>query len=365
MLNPFDPPGHLDDLSVEDKTAWSTWISDSIDEAVAGYPDQFDFDGPRKQFYNPMRVETAPDAETASVTWTAFPKQVRSQTVGDLRRWRAADSSRDLQDEYCEWSVDRNDAGTITRVTFTCEGPEYWTFLASRSSNRALELYREFVSPDVKMEDLFTPLGRYRIRNRWNTSTSGGAMHLIQDNNTLHAEIELAGGASVVRKINNVILEGEQELIRCGAYGAAGRNSDPHIGAVVNSLTRQKADVALENPVGLYFGDLKTDGWLTPDGSDPKAYWTYVRGSKTHPLRAVYEVPAVKGFAVGDIEINGRKIQFGAQIADFITIKLNAVACRFGKSTVEPFTGCRRPKTGDTPTVISVSDFLAAPRHTR
>ena len=34
----------------------------------------------------------------------------------------------------------------------------------------------------------------YRPRNRWNTSTTEGAMHLVQGSNTLGAEIELAGG---------------------------------------------------------------------------------------------------------------------------------------------------------------------------
>ena len=57
-------------------------------------------------------------------------------------------------------------------------------------------------------------------------------------------------------------------------------------------------------------------------------------------LRAVLEVPQTKPFAVGDITIAGRRIEFGAQVADFITIKLTGVATRIGQSTVRPVTAC-------------------------
>jgi hypothetical protein len=81
-------------------------------------------------------------------------------------------------------------------------------------------------------------------------------------------------------------------------------------------------DVTLANPVGLYFDGLLTGGWETTDGSDPKSYWCCLRGTEEKPVRAVYEVPADRGFVVGDITINGRRIDFGAQIADFITTRL-------------------------------------------
>jgi hypothetical protein len=61
-------------------------------------------------------------------------------------------------------------------------------------------------------------------------------------------------------------------------------------------------------------------------------------------VRAVYEVPAGHGFVVGDIRIAGRPIEFGAQIADFINMKLTGVGCRFGQSPVAPMTGCRTPR---------------------
>lgn len=365
-LSMFDPPGFLDDLNPAQRDAWSAFLSEQFDRAVQGSPEAFEFDGPREQFFNPLTVSSDADAQEVDITWVAFPRNVTLGSVSDLQRWRRADASRDLQDEYCEWSIERDpDSDKITRVTFTCEGPEYWEFLANTTPAVALALYQELVSPDVQEADLFRPDGRYNPRNRWNATTVNGAAHLIQPNNTLGAEIELAGGSSVVRVIDGRLLTGEQELIRCGQYGGVERHSDPHIGALVNSLTRQQADVTLANPVGLYFADLNTAGWATPDDSDPKSYWRYVRGTPEKPVRAVYEVPPEVGFVVGDITIQGRPIELAAQIADFINMKLTGLGTRFGQSAVEPMTGCRRrrpPPEAEAPQALSVRDVLRGDR---
>jgi hypothetical protein len=284
----------------------------------------------------------------------------------DLDRWTMADATRDAQDEYCEWSVERaRGTGKIVRVTFTCELPEYWDFLAATAPDKALALYRTLVSPAVQPSDLFGAHGYHR-RNRWNNSTSKGAMHLVHDANTLSAEIELVGGASVVRCPKGRLLTGEQELIHCGRYGEPGRNSDPRIGAQVNEMARRKANVTLENPVGVYFAGLDTPGWATPDGSDPRAYWTYVRGDHDHPVRAVYAVPEHRGFTVGDITIAGSPIVFGAQIADFVSVKLSGLACGFGTSAAAPLDGCTTPKRNYVAALaagtLSVGDVLASRR---
>lgn len=346
-ITAYGPPGRLTDLNDVGLKAWHVFIADSVDQAINGPdPSQVLHDSPRPQFYNLTKTATAPDAVEAAVTWTAFPNRLKS-AVSDRQRWQRADASRDVQDEYCEWSVTRDGAGKITRVTFTCEGPEYWDVLAQTSPEKAPELYRTHISPSVQKSDLFGPDGRYLRRNKWNDSTTQGAMHLIQQANTLGAEIELAAAATIRRVIGGRELTGAQELIACSKYGVSDRNSDPHIGEVVNSVARQKADIALADPVGLYFDGLATDGWSAPDGSDPKSYWTYQRGDDDHPVRAVYEVPASRNFAIGDISISGKPIEFGAQIADFITIKLTAVACRLGQSTAQPQTACAEPPPRD------------------
>ncbi|UUU36113.1 hypothetical protein JIX56_43295 [Streptomyces sp. CA-210063] len=357
----YGPPGRLTDLDDVGTKAWHVFISDSVDRAITG-PDPAEVlhDSPRPQFYNLTKTDTATDAVQAAVTWTAFPNRLRS-AISDRQRWQRADASRDVQDEYCEWSVTRDSTGRITRVTFTCEGPEYWDVLAQTSPDKALDLYRAHIDPAVGKSDLFGPNGRYVRRNQWNDSTTQGAMHLIQQSNTLGAEIELAAAATIRRLIGGRELTGAQELIACGKYGVPDRNSDPHIGEVVNSIARQKADIALSDPVGIYFDDLATDGWRAPDGSDPKSFWTFERGAAGFPVRAVYEVPADRDFTVGDITIAGRPIEFGAQIADFVTVKLMATACRLGQSEVQPRTSCVELAAGDdvTPGAFSPAAFSA------
>ncbi|GHF33218.1 hypothetical protein E5082_31925 [Streptomyces griseoluteus] len=341
LLDSYGPPGNLDDLDETGLKAWNMFITDRVTGSIKGPdPSKVLHDSPRSQFYDLTKTDTAADAQEATVTWTAFPRLVKIHSLSDTQRWQRADASRDVQDEYCEWSVTRNTVGKITKVMFTCEGPEYWKLLSRSDPAKLLELYQKHVSPSVKHSDLFGSTGNYNPRNRWNDSTTHGAMHLIQVNNTLSAEIELAAAATIVRVINGKELATDQELISCSQYGEPERNSDPHIGGAVNALARQKADISLANPVGLYFDNLATDGWTTPDGSDPKSYWIRQRGDEAHPVRFVYEVPEDKGFTVGDITINGKPIQFGAQIADFITIKLTAIACRFGQSITPPQTAC-------------------------
>jgi phosphatidylserine/phosphatidylglycerophosphate/cardiolipin synthase-like enzyme len=338
-VNRFDPPGFLDDLSNAEKDQWSQIVSDWLDDARQGNPNQND--GPRGQFFNPLTNPPTDDKRVAVIAWNAFPRQVRSSSLSDTQRWRRADADRNLQDEYCEWSVTRDPATQkITRVTFTCEGPEYWEVLAQLNPAKVLALYQQFISPTVRHQDLFVN-GRYNRRNRFNNSTTNGAMHLIQQANTLGAEIEL-GAASTIRRIHNGReLTGAQELILCSQYGAPGRNSDPFIGEQVNALARQGADITLNNPVGLYLHEFNPVGWVTPDNTDPRTFWTFVRGKDDHFVRAVFEVPAGQGYVAGDIKIAGRALDFGAQIADFITIKLEGLATRFGASTVAPFQGCR------------------------
>ena len=116
-MNRFDPPGFLDDLSEAQKDQWSQIVANWLDRAREGRPDHND--GPRGQFFNPLTTP-ADNAQVAVISWNAFPRQVRSSSLSDKQRWRRADSDRNLQDEYCEWSVTRDPiTRKITRVTFT------------------------------------------------------------------------------------------------------------------------------------------------------------------------------------------------------------------------------------------------------
>lgn len=335
----FDPPGFLDDMTEPQKAAWSQQVSAWLDRARVG--NLTGNDGPRPQFFNPLTDPPSADAQRAVIAWNAFPRRVRSSSLSDKQRWRRADSDRNLQDEYCEWSVARDPvSGRITRVTLTCEGPEYWTSLAELNPQKVLDLYREFISPEVRRDDLF-PNGRYAPKNAFNNNTSRGAMHLIQDANSLTAEIELGAAATIRRLRDGRELTGAQELIACSRYGDHGRNSDPFIGEQVNALARQGADITINNPVGLYLHEFNPVGWATPDGADPRDFWRGVRGRDGYRVRAVFEVPPGRGYFVGDIRIANRPIEFGAQIVDFVTIRLEGLATRIGLSAATPVAGCK------------------------
>jgi len=346
IVSQFSPPGHLKDFTTKEQEAnWSgRVISPMFDSGVKGFTRTGDGqkiinNAPRPQFFNPIDTKELSDLTEKKISWIAFPRVVLLDSPTDRARWEKADSTRSVQDEYCEWSVQRNGDGKITSVQFTCEGPEYWSFLGESAPQTVMDLYQKFINPDIKKEDLFDANGKYMPVNKWNHNTTDGAMHLVQQNNTLGAEVELAAGSSMVREKDGQVLEEQQALIQCGKYGNPDRNSDPLIGATVNGLTRAGAMVALRDPVGLYFDEFSPSGWVTPDASDPKEYWHIERGALDTPVRVLYEVPSDKGFTVGDIQINGQSIEYGAQITDFIQIKLVGIAQNIGETVVEKF-GC-------------------------
>ncbi|WP_328524039.1 hypothetical protein [Kribbella sp. NBC_00359] len=365
-MNRLDAPGFLDDLTDAQKGQWSQIVSNWLDKARQGRPNEND--GPRAQFFNPLTNPPADDAHVAVISWNAFPRRVRSSSPSDRHRWRRADSDRALQDEYCEWSVIRDPVTRkITCVTFTCEGPEYWDVLARLNPDMVLELYRKFISPAIVREDLFSN-GAYNPRNRFNDGTTRGAMHLIQPANTLGAEIELGAAATIRRIRNGQEIMGAQQLINCSRFGEAGRNSDPFIGEQVNVLARQKADITINNPVGLYFHDFNPVGWTTPDGEDPRKFWSFIRGSDDHFVRAVFEVPSSRGYAVGDMRSAGRAIEYGAQIADFVTIKLEGMVTRVGQSTATPIQGCRgaaQPRSAVAAPPVDLAALMELPLRSR
>jgi hypothetical protein len=314
ILARFSPPGRLPEPNDVDAAAWSA----RVENIVKPYPEHF------PQFYDPTAVDTPDDAAVAPVVWSAFPADLNQEATSEQARWQLADSARTHQDEYCEWGVERNDAGKITQVTFTSEVPEYWEHIAHRDPNRLLSLYHDLVSPEVALEDLIQDR-QYVPNNRWNTSTVGRPAHLVQGNNKLGAAIDLAAKATVLRERNGKPVTNQQDLVVCGGFGDPFRNSDPQIGAAVNSAASTGADITLADPLGLYLHGILTAGMVTPDGADPATFWVIERGEPSHALRAHFAVPAGRDYTVSDITVEGRPIQFGAQLADRVQVRLSAV----------------------------------------
>jgi len=376
LLTAFSTPAFLPDFGgiSGQEEAWHRFVDacfESSIESEAPFVKTANGTGPGKvQFYNPARFDPGGPLVEQAITWNAFPKELlrkygpdralieadRLQPVSNYSsRFSAPIFHRTLYrplNEYCEWHALRDpDTQKIVRITFASEPPEYWRALfgdviivdEKRSvqfpgdRQRVLELYRKLVSPDVQMEDLichetipgFAVEGGYNIYNKWNTTH--GIMHLCAPPNFLSAEIQLGADATVLRRdgSGDPVVQPEP-LICCAQYGGPDRNSDPTIGSSVNALARAGAFVTLPNPVGLYMDHIDTTGWETPDGSPAADCVLIVRGRPGMIERLTVEVPAERGFTVGDITIGGVPIRYGGQIAERITVKLIGAAAGFG-----------------------------------
>jgi hypothetical protein len=353
-LPSFDPPANIGDFDPPLRVLWSKFISDFFDQNIGGVNAKI---GPDKcQFYNPTTTDTPDPHAEAVISWIGFPRLITLKHPGN-RQAALKDADTPLasgerkQDEYLEWFVTRR-GGKIVRVDFTCEGPEYWKFLAKHSPAKLLTLYQQLISPAVKQADLFTAAGAYNPLNQWNTKK--GAIHLNQRNNTLGAEINIAAFATILRQQAGTAVTDADALIRCAQFGAAGRASDPTIGAQVNALARAGNLITLKNPVGLYIDSINLAGFTNPDGTPANpAVFRIVRGQPGSALRAVFEAPAGAGFVVGDMRIGGEAITFGGQLAEHITMKLTGVA--FAAGVHNHAQACEVPLPGIAPAAAPVA----------
>jgi hypothetical protein len=338
LLAQFDPPGNVPDLAPgsPERQAWSDFISGTFDGNIGSV--EGTIGAGNCQLYNPTHVETTEPAAELTVTWNGFPMRfVRGHRDNRVEAWREADDFRPgiarRQDEYLEWFVYKNAAGTITRVDFTCEAWDYWNFLGQHAPAQVLALYQTHINPAITNADLF-PGGSYNRLNQWNTEL--GAMHLSHNANTLGAEINLVTFATVLWENGGRLVTDPLQTIRCGGFGDEIRSSDPRIGWDINNLARLGFAITLKNPVGLLIDGIDDTGFLKPDGSPVGDYWRVLRGFAGGTVRATYEVPAGEGFVVGDITIGGQNIEYGGQLAEHVTMKVVGVACRPGSFSNTP-----------------------------
>lgn len=321
-------PGNVDDLDADLQRHWTTTVSEILHGAVdVGRS----VTGREPWFVNAVAEPFGAGAVTADIDWEAYPKRQPGN-------FTAVDSDRRLQDEYCEWSVARQ-GNEITRITFTTEAPDYYSFLSQHDPGLLLALYREFVSPDVRLGDLVNAAGAYSPTNRWNVSAgnaSGTLMHMAQPNNTFGAAAVLSAMASwPVEDPDGNPVVGNQELITCLEFGVASRHSDPHIGAEINALVRAGNKVTTADPVGLYIHAIQLDAFETPDGSPIEEWHRYERGDENHRMRLVFEPPAGSQHTLSDLRVDGEKLRSGGQIAQTIRVRIRGAA----EPTSEPLPG--------------------------
>ena len=93
-LASFSTPARLPDPNAG---AWSERVA----RMLAPY-----LDGSLPQFYDPTQRNTPAGTPRADGLVGRVPRGPARDEPSQLERWKLADGSRDLQDEYCEWSVD-------------------------------------------------------------------------------------------------------------------------------------------------------------------------------------------------------------------------------------------------------------------
>lgn len=316
ILQGFSAPASLSELSQDRLDAWNTRLKGIFSGLAASFP----------SFYDPTTEDTPEGHAALSVTWPAFPGTLLSGRAGGSARWKLADSDRNVQDEYCEWSVARDADGNILSVTFTTEVPDYYDHLMDTDRDLLLDLYEAASGQRPTLDDLLDDNNLFVAANRFNNATDGSIVHLVQRSNNLRAAVILAAEATVLREQDGAPVVHPQTLVQCGGLGEPLRHSDPQIASAVNNLVRNGTDVTLADPSGLYIDGLETTGMETPDGADAQEFWSIERGTPPHALRARFEVPQGRGYTVSDITINGQPIQFGAQIAERVQIRLDAIA---------------------------------------
>lgn len=333
-LEQFVPPGRTPDLTDTGATAWSLHVQTLIEEGAAGDPTT-PADSPRPQFFNPIGVAFGADTAARDLTWGAFPRKLARRPVPE--RWRLGEV-RAAQEEYCEWATQTDGEGRIVRVHFTTEFGAYFHLLAQDNPDQLVAVYSEAVGEPVPKEDLVRPDGTYRPENPWNLL---GALHMIQQNNTLAAAVLLVAQSTILREGNDGILTDANDLIRCGIAADADRNSDPMLVTEVNALARAGALVTFADPVGIYINRFRSDGIVTPDGTDPQSFWRITRGAPDMGLHAVFEVPAEAGFTMSELTLSGVPLTSASQLAERIDVKVSAVAHETGihKAKVRPCGG--------------------------
>lgn len=376
----YPPPANLDDLDTLDKKVkWAEWESNTADQNIytgAGpLPDNEYAAYPiAPQFFNPANPDTPVGgvSVTKIIAWNGLPGLLRNSLpftkVYTQSDEVIAHGERTNQTEYCEWKVFYADEAKskISKVVFTCEGPEYWQQLFNVDPEKCVSLYRELTKVDtitkddlIAHEDIylqgmskdgppFVKKGQYNFYNDYNTTQ--GIVHLNQRNNYLSAELNIASMSTQLQQEedaqgNLTLLQRALPLVLAGQYGSPGRNSDPTIGFICNWVARHPLGLRLtiEPPVALYFGLLNTTGWTIPAGTGQIGDWVKcVRGKPELGQALRYEIAppeSVQGqYYVNDMTIGGQPIEYGGQIARCMTVQLKGKAAAFpaGNPTIAP-----------------------------
>ena len=384
----YDPPASINDFgrrpAIEQqlRTDWDATVRGFIADTKSGS------NGPASGLFFDQLADTSgvPDPAPAGVPWNAFPQLLTNwfatQPIPNQEKLANGAAETPVttstlfgffkkagsqyvpipvtyrrQDEYCEWHVTKS-GNAIARMSFTCEPPEYWSYLADKDLTLVVELYRELLhDASIQKDALCWPddvysapgangrrevlyrRGTYNPWNEWNTTK--GVVHLTHWANSLSAEVQLASDGSLgwSQPAGGV---DPHRLICCAGFGGLNRSSDPKIGATVFSLARQGLSIALANPIGLYMQRFELTGLRDPAGTRIQNAVTFVRHSANgqNVLRFEVAPPAGANYTLDQCTLDGEHLLFGGQIARLVTMSLFAIAKQIPGAVATPAGPC-------------------------
>ena len=262
---------------------------------------------------------------TAGVGWKAFPKAVIATNEQiDAQRF-------DFQDEYVEWRTEKAAGGSVTRITFTTEFPEYYQALATVSHDALVQGIQEVIpGANPTHMELYGPnfnpataSGAVRARrfrsqalaNPWNNSQKG-VLCLAQQFNTMNALFNLVGQCAIPRPD----LPPGSVCANVGGACGSNRDSDPNVCLASQQAVRGQQGISLEDPVGVEIVAL--DGIWEVDGqqidinapASNQGAWTVSRNGR----RAVLTVQ-------DGLTLDGEVITTGTQVAKALRVRARVI----------------------------------------
>ena len=161
-VSQFSAPGNLKDLDASLAASWSVKISGFLDAEIAALAAN---PGLQPQFYNASKLDVS--GTPTPISWPAFPQIVEINFGDDPQRMFGEAEKRDNQDEYLEWAT-TSEGGKITKVMFTCEGPEYWNHVA-KDNALLVKLYTGIVGRAVAPSEILSSTGTVPCRETQST----------------------------------------------------------------------------------------------------------------------------------------------------------------------------------------------------
>ena len=349
------PPGDVDDLDEAGRAQWAERVGERVVEASR----RLELDGSGRF------VLAAPDERTphrTHIDWPGLPLRPiacigRDRALALLDLVPPAEGRRtSLQEEYIEWRVVR-DGDDITRVEFTTELAAYWSLLAAREPQKALELIAGFAREgQVEPEDIYgecdpfdpstTPEQREAafvgamLAGKQPSPYNDGRRAITcmsQRTNTLGALVLLALAAAHPRVVQDTsgghlrCLTCEELIPLLNGSAQLGRASDPVLVERLARLAYEGRLVALDDPLGIYIQSAEHARLRTPTGEVvPPKWFHFDRGTRASDesgavarwQRVTLEVPPEEDFCVSDLvdATTEEKIAFGGQVADLIQV---------------------------------------------